>query len=636
MTDATFLILGQQIELSPQLTAVIGGRGSGKSTLLEYIRYALGISALDVDGGKWDPTFDRRQALLKSTLSNATSKVEIELVQQGVLIQLVRNGAGSDRIYMQVAGRSRPLSLTEVRETFPVQAYSQGELSHLGDATADSRLFDLITTSHREKLNAVEDDIKKTAGELRKQLEQNVEYWRLEGELRKVDTQLATTMAGITNAKQGLGGLKQEAQAVINQHQEIATTGRWIEQLTSDYQTTYTSLVSAYDEHIRISERHLKAEDVPAGEAAQTLATALREHLDTVSESYLKVLTARQDFERQQTNAGQIWATHKASHNSAYEKVVEESSQYSSKLAQLNKLEEQQTIELRKQDGITRQMEPLQDALVNLRKTGALYISHQHELRRLSKLSADQLAGLTNNQARAELAESDDISKLAQGIKDLFVQSNVRETRQENLLSIITAQDTLGTWWKFLDEILAILRWKITGLYETDQRPQLPILDPTIEGGLQKFCEILTVNRVSQILTVVVRPKMQLLQKRGDYEIAFSQASQGEKATILLNVLMRQPGGPLLLDQPEEDLDNRIIGDIVKATQDAKNKKQLLFATHNANLVVNGDAELVVDLENGHVLQIGTIDLKVLRDSITETMEGGKEAFELRRHKYNF
>ncbi len=537
---------------------------------------------------------------------------------------------------MQVAGKSRPLSIAEVRETFPVQAYSQGELSHLGDTTADSRLFELITTSHREELNAVEDDIKKTAGELRKQLEQSVEYWRLEGELRKVDTQLATTVAGINNAKQGLGGLKKETQIVLNQHQEVATTSRWIEQLTKDYQTTYNVLISAYDEHIRLSERHLKAEDVPADEAAQALATALREHLDTVSESYLKVLTARQDFERQQTSAGQIWATHKASHNSAYEKAVEESSQYSSKLALLNKLEEQQAIELRKRDDITRKMELLHDSLTKLRKTGALYISHQHELRRLSQLSADQLASLTNNQARAELAEADDTSKMAQGIKDLFYQSNVREFRQDKLLSIITSQDTLGTWWKFLDEVLAILRWKITGLHETDQRPQLPILDPTIEGGLQKFGEILTVNRVSQILTVIVRPRMQLLQKRGDYETAFSEASQGEKATILLNVLMRQPGGPLLLDQPEEDLDNRIIGDIVKATQDAKNKKQLLFATHNANLVVNGDAELVVDLENGHVLQIGAIDLEALRDSITETMEGGKEAFELRRRKYNF
>ncbi|MEJ7660576.1 MAG: hypothetical protein WKG07_13660 [Hymenobacter sp.] len=108
---------------------------------------------------------------------------------------------------MQVTGKSRPLSIAEVQETFPVQVYSQGELSYLGDTTADSRLFKLITASHREELNAVEDDIKKTSGELRKQLERSVEYWRLEGELRKVNTQLATTEAGIINAKQELGDL---------------------------------------------------------------------------------------------------------------------------------------------------------------------------------------------------------------------------------------------------------------------------------------------------------------------------------------------------------------------------------------------------------------------------------------------
>ena len=92
----------------------------------------------------------------------------------------------------------------------------------------------------------------------------------------------------------------------------------------------------------------------------------------------------------------------------------------------------------------------------------------------------------------------------------------------------------------------------------------------------------------------------------------------------------------MILDQPEEDLDNRIIGEIVTATHDAKTRKQLIFATHNANLVVNGDAELVVDLINGRINQIGAIDLEPLCESITETMEGGKAAFELRRRKYNF
>lgn len=99
---------------------------------------------------------------------------------------------------------------------------------------------------------------------------------------------------------------------------------------------------------------------------------------------------------------------------------------------------------------------------------------------------------------------------------------------------------------------------------------------------------------------------------------------------------MRQEGGPLLIDQPEEDLDNRIINEIIGAIREAKDRRQLVFATHNANLVVNGDAELVLDLAVGVVASAGAIDDGPVRDAITATMEGGRDAFELRRKKYNF
>ena len=71
INDATFLILDQSVYFSSQFTAVIGGRASGKSTLLEYVRYALGISALDTNEKDWEPTYDRRRELLEATLSNA-------------------------------------------------------------------------------------------------------------------------------------------------------------------------------------------------------------------------------------------------------------------------------------------------------------------------------------------------------------------------------------------------------------------------------------------------------------------------------------------------------------------------------------------------------------------------------------
>lgn len=62
----------------------------------------------------------------------------------------------------------------------------------------------------------------------------------------------------------------------------------------------------------------------------------------------------------------------------------------------------------------------------------------------------------------------------------------------------------------------------------------------------------------------------------------------------LLKTLLNQAGPPLIIDQAEEDLDNPVMLHIVDQVWQAKQKRQLIFASHNANLVVNGDAELVV------------------------------------------
>jgi len=635
VTGAEFLHLDQPIHLSAQFSAVIGGRGSGKSTLLEYIRYALGISALDVEGSKWDPTYVRRKELLASTLK--ASQVQVNLVKEGVPISLIRTTEAPDRIMMQVGAQKQPLSLDDARSMFPVQAYSQGELSHLGDETAESRLFELVTASHREDLEAVESDIQITSSLLLRNLAQSVELWRMEGEQRKIDAQLLTITAGIEKAKAGLVGIAPETQHILDQHQEVASTARWFDQVRADYKETYNTLAEAFEKHLHLSENHLAPVQIPTIGPAQDLALALRKHIDTATDAYLGLVTANQDFERQQIAAEKDWHNLQQQHLTKYAEAVEHSKQYTESLTRLEQLERQHASELQKRDALTKRMSSLLAMPLEITKQGGAYISHQHELRRLSGESASQLAGLTNDQARAELAATDDTSDLEKTLNALFQGSGVRASRIEELLKTVNTRNTLDNWWKLIDELLAVLRWKITGLHETEQRPPLPMLEPAIDkGGLQKFCDQLAVDRVGNILTAIVRPRIRLLQKRGSTEVEFSQASQGEKATILLNVLMRQPGGPLILDQPEEDLDNRIIGEIVTATHDAKTRKQLIFATHNANLVVNGDAELVVDLINGRINQIGAIDLEPLCESITETMEGGKAAFELRRRKYNF
>ena len=81
--------------------------------------------------------------------------------------------------------------------------------------------------------------------------------------------------------------------------------------------------------------------------------------------------------------------------------------------------------------------------------------------------------------------------------------------------------------------------------------------------------------------------------REGDF-IDFDVASAGQQATALMRVLLAQPGPPLIVDQPEDDLDTQVVQDVVERIWQAKFHRQLIFASHNANLVVNGDAELVV------------------------------------------
>jgi len=106
-------------------------------------------------------------------------------------------------------------------------------------------------------------------------------------------------------------------------------------------------------------------------------------------------------------------------------------------------------------------------------------------------------------------------------------------------------------------------------------------------------------------------------------------------------MLLEQPGGPLIIDQPEGDLDNRIITDLTEKLHSAKQKRQLIFVSHNANIVVNGSSELVthLDIDNSGERKVacaGAIDKREICEVITATMEGGEKAFKDRRNKYGY
>ena len=116
---------------------------------------------------------------------------------------------------------------------------------------------------------------------------------------------------------------------------------------------------------------------------------------------------------------------------------------------------------------------------------------------------------------------------------------------------------------------------------------------------------------------------------------SIQEGSPGQKTAALLAFLLSYGEEPLVLDQPEDDLDNHLIYElIVTQLREVKRHRQIIVVTHNPNIVVNGDAELVVALtaRGGETQKEreGSLQNKQVRDTICDVMEGGRDAFEQR------
>jgi ABC-type lipoprotein export system ATPase subunit len=121
------------------------------------------------------------------------------------------------------------------------------------------------------------------------------------------------------------------------------------------------------------------------------------------------------------------------------------------------------------------------------------------------------------------------------------------------------------------------------------------------------------------------------------------ELSSGQQCTAILILLLLENQDPLIMDQPEDNLDNAFIADrIVQELRDAKGKRQFIFATHNANIPVFGDAEWIgvfTSVENVGSMEYaaqGSIDVPVIRDQVANILEGGRDAFIQRKEKYEF
>ena len=134
---------------------------------------------------------------------------------------------------------------------------------------------------------------------------------------------------------------------------------------------------------------------------------------------------------------------------------------------------------------------------------------------------------------------------------------------------------------------------------------------------------------------------LELKMDDGNYR-RLDRLSGGQRVSLLLSLLLQaRDSRPLVIDQPEDELDNRFLFDtVLPALKRLKGRRQIIVATHDANIVVNGDADQVIQLEatanRGRIAYAGAIEEPAVRDAIVRTVDGGDEAFRLRRLKYGY
>lgn len=637
-----------ELAFNPQYNALIGGRGTGKSTILEYLRWAL---CDQPPAGSDDDTPDyqaRRSRLIEGTLKPLGATVDVTFTLNGVP-HSVRRSSKDGIVQIKVGDDElRPCSENEVRTLLPVQAYSQKQLSNVSVRLDELARF--ISAPIRTELGQLERQMGEQSEKLRKSYSTRQRQKAIEKDAARVALEVRSYQEQASKIRASLGGLAEEdrslldlssqydraEQAVDARRHRLIDAGTRIDQLLElaggEVRGELTELPEEFPEKALVEE--LSAE---YGVLVAEIADALRG-------ARLKIDRATEERDGSKWSA---WNARLVAYRQSYSTALEKSSAHKDRMEQMKELEA-------KVAALQRELTRLSDELLSLQKAGESFKAEQdqlHDLRRqrdaLIQAQCDALTERSGGAIRAIVRRYSNANLFSDLMRERLSGSGIRKDRIEQIAeSVLNAEDPHRTWIGTLEDLETLANFD-PAKDSTEHLPETPIL--TSAGATKADCEKLASKLtpddwLSLSLTEITsEPRFEYRSREGEY-INFSNASSGQQATALLRTLLNQAGPPLLIDQPEEDLDNPVMQEIVEQIWAAKKRRQLIFVSHNANLVVNGDAELVAwceyrkagDQSGGKIAGEGAIDIPDIREAIKRIMEGGAAAFNLRREKYGF
>jgi DNA repair ATPase RecN len=608
---------GAGIHFNDNLNVLIGGRGTGKSTVVESLRYVLGLTPLGEEASR------AHAGIVQHVLRNGT-KISL----------LVRSHRPARRKYLIERTIPNPPIVRDERGTVlnllpsdvvqQVEVYGQHEISELTksrdklthllgrfverDLAIIKRKTDLIRDLERSRLRI---------SEVRKELQQIHE--RL-GSLPALEETLKRFQeTGLEERLKQQSLLVREERLLAAIPERIKPFREVLEQLRRDLPIDRAFVAAKALQGLPGAEILGEADDVldQLSRDLDHVATGMAEAISRADSRVSAIVTQ--------------WQTRKATVQAEYEKILRE--------LQKTKVDGEEFIRLRRQ---IEDLRPLRDRLVVLRRDEKEHQEHRRNLRaEWEDVKAEEFR-------RLEAAAKKVTRKLVDRVR---VQVQFAANR-EPLLQLLREQlggrlaeacEVLGNRENLsLTEFVETCR---AGTAELVRQFRLP------QGQADRIAQLpheVTMQIEELDLPPTTRIELNVAPEgQPPAWQSLDDLSTGQKATAVLLLLLLESEAPLIVDQPEDDLDNRFITDgVVPKMREEKRHRQFVFSTHNANIPVLGDAELILGLSaageathgRGRLPPeyMGAIDSLRVRELVEEVLEGGKDAFEMRRLKYGF
>lgn len=588
---------GLDLRLDPGLNVIIGPRGTGKTTLLELIRHAIGLSNVQ-------PGRDIRN---RDTIKNilGTGEVIVDLEADGFSHQLIVDAEGRGR-----------------REDFAasVLMIGQNELESIAsDPESRLRLIDLraeVSATHEPNPEIA--ILTRRLYELREEIDLLIEQMRTRANLTKDRELLAHREATL---------MSQASTELAEVRKRLADVERQQSNLERDAEATsllYSSVKSGVFD--LASLRNILTDPISL-RIPERLPNEIHQGLDSVRMLLTEANTVLDNLKiGLQASINEI--------DVAEIRLRAEATPLRSWLDESEKGLGEVTARLRNIDSQLSQLEVAGDRLQKIRRR---YLEISAE--RKSYLDYFEMAQEERFKSRTRVASL--VSERLSNRVIISIEHLTDSTEYRELL--VRLLQGSGIQFRGPAESIArtTLPRQLVSTIESGQSGEIALLTGLPEQRISRaLAHLDDPDSLSQIVSVNVSDSADFLLRVGSELKSVDELSTGQKCAVTLPILLTEHTRTLVLDQPEDHLDNAFLVETVVRSIALRVAAgaQTIIATHNANIPVLGNADVVVSLKSdgrrGFISQAGQVDEPAIVRDITNVMEGGLDAFRARAHFY--